>query len=222
MMLTDLPLALAGNIASAAGLTVFAAGASFLFGFPLAVALLAMRASGWMPLRLLVMTYVSLIRGTPALLQILVAYYVIPAAIGINLSPLTAGIVALALNTAAFTSEVLRGSLNTVPTGQRAAARALGMNPLTMWLHVLLPQVFYRSLPPLTSEFGIVLKATSLLSVISVTELAAVSRETSLQTHQPLEVFAATAAVYFVILLIASTTSRRLEARVARYLPNGT
>jgi polar amino acid transport system permease protein len=214
-------LDLAHMILSGIGVTLLASFSSFIFGFPLAIVILCMRVSGKPPLRSAAILYVSFMRGTPALLQVLLAYYVVPSLLNINLPPLAAGILALAMNTAAFTSEALRGSLSSIPSGQRAAARSLGMNRLVEWRYVVLPQVLYRALPPLTSEFGIMFKATSLLSVISVADMASVSRELSTSTHQPLVIYSGAAAAYFVILFIVSMISRHLETKVARYLPNG-
>lgn len=221
MTLGDLPAAMAGQLAEATALTLFVSTVSFASGLPLAMALLAARSSGFRSARWLVGGYVSVIRGTPALLQIFVAYYVIPAVTDINLSPLEAGIFALTLNTAAFTSEALRGALISIPAGQRAAALALGMDSWTLWRHILLPQILHRSLPQLTNELGTLLKATSLLSIISVTEIAAISRAATLETQQPLPIFTATAILYFTILFLVSAVSRRIEAKAARYLPHG-
>jgi polar amino acid transport system permease protein len=218
----ELSLRLVQLVLTGIGLTVFASLASALCGFPLALAILLLRISRSRLLRFVALAYISIIRGTPALLQVLVAYYVIPYALNINLPPLAAGILALSLNTAAFIAEALRGALATVRAEQRAAARALGMNAYCEWRYVVLPQVFYRAVPPLTSEFGVMLKATSLLSVIAVPELSSVSRELSTTTHLPLLIYGLTAVVFFVLLSLVSAASRRFETKVAVYLPHGT
>jgi polar amino acid transport system permease protein len=210
----------ARDFASGAATTITASVLAFVLGTALGALLLLLRQHGGRPMAALVVLYVSLIRGTPALIQMLVAYYVLPALLNLQISPLQAGVLALALNTAAYISEILRGALHSLGRGQVPAARALGMRPVQVWRHIVFPQLFYRSIPPLTNEFTMLLKASSLMSIIAVHDLATVARDASLQTDLPLQIFAATAALYFVILFAASTCSRALERRVAKVLPN--
>lgn len=208
------------GVLQGAGITFYTSSLGFVFGLALGVVLLVLRASGGPVARALVIVYVSAMRGTPLLIQLLIAYYVLPSLIGIQISPVAAGILALALNTAAYISEILRGALSTIPRGQTAAAHALGMRPWQLWRYVLLPQMFHRAVPPLTNEYTVLLKASSLLSIIAVNELATVARNATLQSDLPLQVFSATALVYFVMLWCASTISRRIDRRFARLLPN--
>ncbi|WP_066459241.1 amino acid ABC transporter permease [Castellaniella caeni] len=208
------------GVLRASGVTILASVAAFCLGLCLGTVILFVRVKGARPLKALARLYVSVIRGTPLLIQLLIAYYVIPTVLQIELSPMEAGILALACNTAAYISEILRGALTTIPRGQGAAASALGMSQHLTWLYILLPQVFHRSLPPLTNEFTILLKASSLLSIISVAELSALARDANLQSNLPLQVFVAAAAVYFMILFIASSFSRFVERKIARVLPN--
>ena len=144
----------------------------------------------------------------------------VPPLLDISVSPLAAGIGALACNTSAYIVEILRGALGTLSAGQVAAARALGMRHRQIWRYVLLPQVFYRAIPPLTSELTILLKASSLMSIIAVPELATVARNATLQSDLPLQVFTVTACVYFIILFCLSAASRLCERRVSRMLPH--
>ncbi len=211
---------LLAGLAQAIGTTLLASVAAFMIGLCLGVALMVARTVGGRLLKSLVIVYVSFMRGTPLLVQLLLAFYVLPSLIGIQLSPLAAGILALALNTAAYISEILRGALSTLPAGQRSAARALGMRASQVWRHILLPQVFHRSLPPLTNEFTVILKASSLLSLIAVAELSTLARNATLQTDLPLQVFMVVAAIYFAILWSASSVSRFIERRIARLLPH--
>ncbi|WP_198087589.1 amino acid ABC transporter permease [Variovorax sp. E3] len=208
------------GVLQGAGVTLYTSGLAFLIGLGLGLLLLVLRVSGGAAVRALVAIYVSAIRGTPLLIQLLIAYYVIPALFDITISPVAAGVLALSLNTAAYGSEIMRGALSTIPRGQTAAAQALGMNSWHVWRHVLLPQMFHRAIPPLTNEYTVLLKASSLLSIIAVNELATVARNATLQSDLPLQVFSATAAVYFVILLCASSISRGIERRFAKVLPN--
>jgi len=211
---------LMAGLVQAVGTTVFASVAAFAIGLLLGIALLVVRATGGKAVKVLVAIYVSFMRGTPLLVQLLLAFYVLPSLIGIQLVPLAAGILALSLNTTAYISEILRGALSTLPRGQGAAARALGMRAHQVWWHVLLPQVFHRSLPPLTNEFTVILKASSLLSLIAVDELSTLARNATLQTDLPLQVFLIAAIIYFVILWCASSISRGIEYRIAKLLPH--
>lgn len=209
------------GVVSGTAITLAASAGAFAIGLALGIVLLLARISPFAPLRALVVLWVSLIRGTPALIHMLIAYYMVPALFDISISPITAGIAALAGNTSAYIVEILRGALGTISHGQRAAAYAMGMRATQVWTHILLPQVIYRAIPPLTSEFTILLKASSLMSIIAVPELATVARNATLQTDLPLQVFAITAAVYFVLLFCISAASRIGERRVSRMLPHG-
>lgn len=200
--------------------TLLTSTCAFFIGLGLGVVLMVLRVAGGAFFRCVIVVYVSAIRGIPLLVQLLVVYYVLPPLVGMNISPLAAGVATLALNTAAYASEILRGALSTLPTGQAAAARALGMSAGQVWRCILLPQIFHRSIPPLTNEYTVLLKASSLLSVIAVAELATVARNATLQTDLPLQVFSATAATYFVLLWIASSISRRIERRFSQLLPH--
>jgi polar amino acid transport system permease protein len=203
-----------------AATTFIASSLAFFIGLGLGVLLLLLRVAAGPICRYAVMVYVSAIRGTPLLIQLLIAYFVVPGLIGISLTPLEAGILALSLNTAAYISEILRGALTSIPRGQVSAAQALGMRAHQKWRYVLLPQMFNLSIPPLTNEYTVLLKASSLLSIIAVSELATVARDATLQSDLPLQVFSATAIVYFLILLCASSISRLIERRIAKVMPN--
>lgn len=209
------------GVVSGTALTLAASACAFAIGLALGIVLLLARISPIGPLRALVVLWVSLLRGTPALIHMLIAYYMLPALLDISISPITAGIAALACNTSAYIVEILRGALGTISWGQRAAAYAMGMRTSQVWRHILLPQIIYRAIPPLTSEFTLVLKASSLMSIIAVPELATVARNATLQTDLPLQVFTIAAAVYFVILFCISAASRLGERRVSRMLPHG-
>jgi polar amino acid transport system permease protein len=208
------------GVMQGAGVTLFTSSLAFAIGLGLGTVLMVLRMTGGAIARAMIVVYVSAMRGTPLLIQLLIAYYVVPNMLGISMSPMTAGVLALALNTTAYVSEILRAALSTMPAGQAAAARALGMRPWQIWRYVLLPQMFHRAIPPLTNEYTVLLKASSLLSIIAVTELATVARNATLQSDLPLQVFAVTAAVYFIMLWCASSISRRIERHFARLLPN--
>ena len=121
-------------------------------------------------------TYVEIIRGTPLLVQILIVYFGLPA-IGINLQPEPAGIIALSVCSGAYIAEIVRVGIESVPKGLMEAARSLGMSYLQSMRYVILPQAFRNVLPALCNEFIALLKDSSLLSVISIVELTRVGRQ---------------------------------------------
>ena len=147
----------------------------------------------------------SFIRGTPILVQIFLVYYVLPV-FGINLGPFTAGIVAITLNSAAFVTEILRGGLASVPIGQFEAARSVGISGYALWRKIILPQTFITSIPPLVNEFTMVLKATALLSLITVVELMRVSQQIYSANYHPVEVLSGTFIIYFLMCCLLYTS----------------
>ena len=156
--------------------------------------------------------YISFIRGTPILVQIFLVYYVLPV-FGLNLGPFTAGIVAITLNSAAFVTEILRGGLASVPVGQFEAAKSLGISGYALWRKIILPQTFITSIPPLVNEFTMVLKATALLSLITVVELMRVSQQIYSANYHPVEVLSGAFVIYFFMCFVVSRSSVFLENR---------
>ena len=122
------------------------------------------------PVNIVIDAVISVVRGTPLLILIFACYSGLPA-IGLNLNPVAAGILAIACNSAIFLSEAMRAGLGTIDPGQVEAATALALPPRGIWLRVVLPQMFRQILPILTAEATIVVKATALLSVITVVDV---------------------------------------------------
>ena len=156
--------------------------------------------------------YRSFWRGTPILLQLLLVYYLLPE-VGLELAPIMAAILALTMNTTAFQAEIYRSGLAAVPDGQREAARMVGMGEWTIRRRILVPQMFRLILPPLTNEVITILKNSSLVSVIAVTELMRVSQQIAARTFDPLETYLAAGAIYLAVNLVLARISRWLEAR---------
>jgi His/Glu/Gln/Arg/opine family amino acid ABC transporter permease subunit len=157
---------------------------------------------------------ISFIRGTPLLIQIFLCYYALPA-VGLNLSPVAAGILAISLNSTVFLSEAMRGSLGTLDPGQIEAATALALPPRAIWLRVVLPQLFRRILPVLIAEFTIIVKGTALLSVITVVEVLRTAQQMAAATFHPFENLLAAALVFLVVNLTIGGTGQAMEARLA-------
>jgi len=164
-------------------------------------------------LNLVLSVYISFIRGTPLLIQIFLIYYVLPV-FGVNIGPFTAGILAITLNSAAFVIEILRGGLASVPKGQFEAARSLGISRFALWFKVILPQTFIASIPPLVNEFTQVLKATALLSLITVVELMRVSQQIYSSNYHPVEILTGAFIIYFLMCFVISRSSSLLENKL--------
>ncbi len=161
--------------------------------------------------------YRSFWRGTPILLQLLLVYYLLPE-VGIEVAPITAAILALTLNTAAFQAEIFRSGLAHIPAGQSEAARMVGMGIWTIRRRVLMPQVFRTVMPPLTNEVITILKNSTLVSVIAVTELLRVSDQIVSRTFQPLETYLAAAVIFLAVNLVLARISALLEKHMQRGL----
>lgn len=160
-------------------------------------------------------TYVSLMRGTPLFVQLLVVYFGLPF-FGIRGQAFAAAAIAIGLNSGSYTTEILRASILAVPRGQIEAAGTIGLPWPTIWRRIILPQAIITSLPMLTAEFTIVLKSTPLASVISVTELTYTGVLIQSRTFSAVEVFLTIAVGYILITQLMLRTSRNLEGRSRR------
>ncbi len=158
--------------------------------------------------------YRSFWRGTPILVQLLIVFYLLPRT-GVDVSPFVAAVIALSLNTAAFQAEIYRAGLMEIPKGEVEAARMLGISKWTIRRRILIPQMFRLVLPPLINETIIIIKNSSLVSVIAVTELMRRSQQIASTTFKPLEVYLIAGAIYLVINLVLAQAGRRVEARLA-------
>ncbi len=201
------------RLVEGAGITAALSLAAILAGAPLGLAVCAMRQRGGVPGRL-ARAYISLFRGTPLLVQLLVLFYV-PGALRISLAPLTAALLGLALNTAAFQAEIYRAGFEAVPRGQAEAARALGLRAWQRTRLVLLPQVIRLVLPNLTNEAVDILKNSALVSVIAVTDLLRVGQQVTAVTYRPLEAYLAVAALYWMLTSALSLTGHAAERQLA-------
>lgn len=173
-----------------------------------------LRAAKLRPVNLGIDGLISFIRGTPLLIQIFLSYYGLPA-LGVDLSPTLAGILAISLNSSIFLSEAMRASLGTIDPGQVEAATALGLPARGIWLRVVLPQMFRRILPVLTAELTIIVKGTALLSVITVVEVLRRAQQIGSGTYRPFEAMLAAAVIFLAINLTLSLIGRLLEHRMA-------
>ena len=194
--------------------TIFVGFIACAVGLVVGTGLLLMRNSRFWVIRKFVALYGSFIRGTPALVQILIFYYALAP---INIDPFTAGIMAVGFNSGAYVAEILRGGLSRIPRGQWEAAQALGLPKHRIWLQIILPQVYYSVIPLLVNEFTMVIKITPLLSTITLVELTRASQMLYNETFRPVEVLLLAAAIYFVICFSISQFGEFLQRRSLKY-----
>jgi len=189
--------------------------ASFAIGSVIGLFVALARLSGYRVLRYLAIGYVSVVRGTPLLIQILLIYFGLPQ-LGIIISPIPAAIAALSLNGSAYLSENFRAGVISVHRGQREAAHSLSMTYAQSMRRVILPQAARIALPPVGSRFIAIMKDTSLASVITVAELTRLANQVGSATFRYIEMFLIIAFVYWVINATFSAGQEVLERRLAR------
>ena len=210
LLASALPLMLKG-----AGWTLVLAVASVVFG-ALVGALVALVRLAKIPLLAsLAALYVSGFRGTPLLVQLFVIYFGLPS-IGIQFDPITAGILGLSLNVGAYLSETLRGAINGVAHRQWDAARSLGLTQMQVMRHVVGPQALRLAVPSLSNSLISLIKDTSLVSVIAVSELMLVTKEVIATTFQPFPLYLAAAAIYWALSASFESLQKKLERRLNR------
>jgi len=157
--------------------------------------------------------YISFFRGVPLLVQLLVFYYMLPY-IGLDLPAIAAAVLAVGMCSAAYTAEILRGALQTIPHGQTEAAHALGIPTFSLWKRILVPQAIRIGLPSLVNELILLVKVSSLASVVGIGELTRISQNITGETYRPLEIYVAAAAIYFLINLVVSLLGRLAEHKL--------
>ena len=203
-----------GYLTHAAGVTIAVSFAGIAIGFVIGALACVARVSRRPWLRRLGGAYVSVFRGVPLLVQLLFIYYFL-AEFGLDVPAIVAAVGGLALSSAAYQAEILRGALNAVPRGQTEAAVALGFTNSEIWRRVLLPQALRISIPPLINEFILLLKASSLVSVVGIAELTRVSMNIASLTYRPLEAYVGGGLFYLAINLTLAGFGALMERRLA-------
>lgn len=158
--------------------------------------------------------YVSFFRGVPLLVLLLLIYYLLPA-IGLDVPPVVAAIAGMSLCTAAYQAEILRGGFAGVPKGLIEAADMCGMSRFDTFRRIRLPIAVRLVLPALTNEAIMMLKSSSLISVVGVVELTRMAQDLAASTYRPLELYAAAGFIYLVINVAVALCGRGLEARLS-------
>lgn len=198
----------------AARYTLLISGLGIALGLVVGALICAAALSRSVWLRRFAALWVSFLRGVPLLVQLLLAYYLLPV-IGINVPALVAAVVTVGICSSAYVSEIWRGAIISLPAGQAEAATAIGMHPRDIWVRVILPQAFSISLPAVINELILLVKASSLVSVVGILEVTRASQAHAATTFRPLEVYLAAACIYLIINLCFAALGRYLEHRMA-------
>jgi cystine transport system permease protein len=215
MELLDLLREAAPVMLTGAGYTLLFAIASMVGGLALGFPTAVMRMSSWAVVRWPAALYVSVMRGTPLLVQIFVIYYGLPS-VGIEFTPVTAGVLALSLNAGAYLSESLRGAIDSISIGQWRASFSLGLGYWQTLSHIVLPQALRVAVPSMSNTLISLIKDTSLVSVITMTELMLSTKEVIATTFRPLPLYIAAAAIYWCMSLAFESLQRRAERHLNR------
>ncbi|KJY94026.1 amino acid ABC transporter permease [Vibrio neptunius] len=159
--------------------------------------------------------YVEVIRSIPVLVLLLWVYYGLPTLLDISLDHFWAGVIALTVAESAFMAEVFRGGIQSIAKGQHEAAESLGLNYWQKMRLVILPQAFRQILPPLGNQFVYILKMSSLVSVIGLSDLTRRANELVVNEYLPLEIYTFLVLEYLILILLVSQAVRWLERRIA-------
>lgn len=187
---------------------------AMIFGTIIGLVVGVIRGSFTQPvLQILATAYLEIFRGTPLLIQLFFLYYGFPA-VGVEFSPWTASVLGLALNSGAYISETVRAGIIGVDKGQWEAGASLGLNKLQAICFIILPQAARIILPPLMNAFSSLLKDSSLVSILAITELSRIGQLIYTKTFQPFEVYLTVGFLYLIMTSTVSYLSRILERKL--------
>ena len=190
---------------------------SFAVGLVIALFVALARMSRIRPLAMAARAYISVIRGTPLLVQLFIVFYALPG-LGLTIDPFPSAVIAFSLNVGGYAAEVVRGAILSIPRGQWEAAETIGMGYATTLRRIILPQAARTAVPPLSNTLISLVKDTSLASTILVTELLRVAQLAAAPTFDFFALYGVAAAYYWVICVFLSFVQGRLEGRLGRYV----
>jgi polar amino acid transport system permease protein len=193
-------------------LTILLSAASLVLSLIIAALIVALRRAPLVPARAAGSLVVEVIRGSPFLVLILVLFYVVAPGIGIT-DRLLVGLIALSLFSGAYLAEMLRAGIESVASSQLDSARAIGLNPSQTYRFVIIPQALKQTLPPLAGQLASLIKDSSLLSVIGLSEFTHAAQQINSATYSTIEVFLPLAIGYLILTLPISFLARHLEER---------
>jgi polar amino acid transport system permease protein len=196
------------------GMTLKISAISALLALLIGTVVAFMRMSSYQFFNDIGSVYVTVIRGTPLLVQIFIFYFIIATIF--ELDRFFAGAMSLGIFFGGYIAEILRGAIQSIDKGQYEAAKSLGMNYTQTMTFVIMPQALKRALPTLVGEMIALVKDSSLVSVISITDLTKVGREIVANTFSPFETWLIVAGMYFCITAILSYVGHRIEKRMKK------
>ena len=173
----------------------------------------ALNYGGWLVV-MPAQAYVALIRGTPIVVQVMFIYFALPIMLGIRLGATTAAIITLIVNSGAYTAEIVRGALDSVPKGLSEAGLAMGLSFRTVLAYVIAPLAFRRALPAMGNQVVAVVKDTSIFLVIGVGELTRRGQEIMSQNFRAVEIWTAVALIYLVVISLLAFSLRFAERKM--------
>ena len=190
-------------------ITAVAVSCGFIIGLIVSLA----RMSNFILIRLIAKCYVDIIRGTPMLVQIFMIYFALPQIIGVRIDPYVAAVAGCSINSGAYVSEIFRAGIQSVDKGQMEAGRSLGLTWGQTMRHIIIPQAFKASIPPLGNEFIAMLKDSSLVSVIGFEELMRRGQLIIAKTYAATEIWGTVAIIYLCMTLPISRLVAYLERK---------
>lgn len=201
------------------GVSLQIAALGSLIGIIQGTALAILQTSTIRFFNILVMIFVTIIRGTPMLIQILCAFYLLPQ-LGINIDAFWMAIIAIGCNSSAYISQIIRSGIQAVNKGQIEAAHVLGLTKIQTMRYIILPQAIAVVIPALGNEFVTLIKDSSLASIIGVSELTKEGRLIISRTYDAISIFTAIALLYLIITSAVSFFIYKLEQRMHRHVKN--
>ena len=203
------------SIMGGAGVTLKIFCVTLLLSLPLGLLAAMARLSSIRPLGRLMELYIWIMRGSPLMLQLLFVYFALPL-VGIRLDPVPSALLAFVLNYAAYFAEIFRAGIQSIERGQYEAARALGMTYTQMMRRIILPQMIYRVLPPVSNETINLVKDTSLIYILAMNDLLRVAR-TIVQRDFDMTAFFIAGVFYLFMTAVLTWIFKKLEAHYGRY-----
>jgi polar amino acid transport system permease protein len=207
-----------GFLLEASWLTIYLSFVSFVIAFIIGIIVGTLR-SFKIPkvLNTIFSIYIETFRGTPLLIQLFFIYYGLPQ-IGITMSSHEAAIIGLSLNFGAYMSEIVRSGVKAIGKGQYEAAESLGLSTFHLLFYIVYPQALRIVLPSITNLYAAILKDSSLVSVLSITELTRAGQLIYVRTYEPFEIYLTLCLFYFVMTYMVALFSKYLEKRMNYYI----
>lgn len=201
----------AGPLLEGLGNTLWLSGWSILLGLALGLGLALLRLSPSRIASVAALVVIEFYRNTPPLVHFFWIFFGLPILIGVSMSPFTAALLALSIQSGAFFAEIFRGGIVSIEQGQWEAGRALGMSEARLMRRIILPQAVRRMIPPLMERSFELVKTTALAATLAYGELLYRAMVIASQTFRPLEIYTAVAVIFFSVLFLASLGMRRVE-----------